>query len=128
MTMLVFLVMICLLVLSAPIAVALGVAVVFPSVIDPNFLTSQAYIVRSIFSGVDSTPLLGNSIVRILRRCHGTGRHLEEIVRRYGISGGKYDRRYAVRGHPDLSVLRRDLRFRTSYMCGCRRNGDSGTA
>ena len=58
MTMLVFLVMICLLVLSAPIAVALGVAVVFPSVIDPNFLTSQAYIVRSIFSGVDSTPLL----------------------------------------------------------------------
>ena len=58
MTMMVFFVMICLLILSAPIAVALGVAIVFPSIIDPNFLTSQAYIVRSIFSGVDSTPLL----------------------------------------------------------------------
>lgn len=58
MTMVVFGVLVCLLILSAPIAVALGVAVVFPSVIDPNFLTSQAYIVRSIFSGVDSTPLL----------------------------------------------------------------------
>ena len=58
MTLVVFGLLILLLVLSAPIAVALGVAIVFPSIIDPDFLTSQAYIVRSIFSGVDSTPLL----------------------------------------------------------------------
>lgn len=58
MTLLLFAVLIVLLLLSAPIAVALGAAIVLPSIFDPNFLTSEAYIIRSIISGVDSTPLL----------------------------------------------------------------------
>jgi len=58
MTLVVFGILIVLLVCSVPIAVALGVAVVAPALVDPNFLTSEAYIIRSIISGVDSTPLL----------------------------------------------------------------------
>lgn len=58
MTLLVFSILIILLILSTPVAVALGTAVVIPSLVDPNFLTSEAYIIRSIISGVDSTPLL----------------------------------------------------------------------
>lgn len=58
MTILVFSLLVVLLVLSVPIAVALGTAIVIPALVDPNFLTSEAYIIRSIISGVDSTPLL----------------------------------------------------------------------
>ena len=58
MTILVFALLVVLLICSVPIAVALGSAVVVPALVDPNFLTSEAYIIRSIISGVDSTPLL----------------------------------------------------------------------
>lgn len=58
MTILVFALLIVLLVCSVPIAVALGSAVVVPALVDPEFLTSEAYIIRSIITGVDSTPLL----------------------------------------------------------------------
>jgi C4-dicarboxylate transporter DctM subunit len=55
---LVFIIMIVLLILSAPIAVALGLAVVLPSQIDPSFMTSNAYIIRSVITGTESTTLL----------------------------------------------------------------------
>lgn len=58
MTLLVFGLLVILLILSVPIAVSLGTAIIVPALADPNFLTSEAYIIRSIISGVDSTPLL----------------------------------------------------------------------
>jgi len=44
--------------LSFPIAVALGVTIVVPGLIDSSFPTSIVYLIRSIINGVDSTPLL----------------------------------------------------------------------
>jgi C4-dicarboxylate transporter DctM subunit len=54
----VFSCLVILLILSVPIAVALGSATILPTLIDPEFLMSEAYVIRSIISGVDSTPLL----------------------------------------------------------------------
>lgn len=58
MTLFVFIVMIFLLLAAAPIAVALGMAVVLPAQIDPGFMTSSTYIIRSVITGTESTPLL----------------------------------------------------------------------
>lgn len=51
-------VFIILLVLSVPIAAALGIVSVSPQLIDPNFPLSVEYIIRSMFGGIDSFPLL----------------------------------------------------------------------
>lgn len=53
-----FAIMIGLLVLSAPIAVSLGWSVIAPVFVDSSFPVTGAYIIRSIISGADSTPLL----------------------------------------------------------------------
>lgn len=47
-----------LLVLSVPIAAALGIVSISPQLIDPNFPLSVEYIIRSMFGGIDSFPLL----------------------------------------------------------------------
>ena len=54
----VFGIMIALLACSAPIAIALGWSVIAPVFIDSSFPVTGAYIIRSIISGADSTPLL----------------------------------------------------------------------
>lgn len=47
-----------LLILSVPIASALGIVSVAPQLIDPNFPLSPEYIIRAMFGGIDSFPLL----------------------------------------------------------------------
>lgn len=51
-------VFIILLLLSVPIASALGIVSIAPQLIDPNFPLSTQYVIRSMFSGIDSFPLL----------------------------------------------------------------------
>lgn len=54
----VFIIMVALLVISAPVAVSLGWSVIAPVLMDASFPVTGAYIIRSIISGADSTPLL----------------------------------------------------------------------
>jgi C4-dicarboxylate transporter DctM subunit len=54
----VFLVFVIALLLSAPIGVAIGIAAIFPSMIDPHFPASAGFVIRGMVSGVDSTPIL----------------------------------------------------------------------
>ncbi len=44
--------------LAIPISVSLGLVSVLPGVIDPSFTASASYIIRSMFGGIDSFPLL----------------------------------------------------------------------
>jgi len=54
----IFAIMILLLAFSAPIAVSLGWSVIAPVLVDSSFPVTGAYIIRSVISGADSTPLL----------------------------------------------------------------------
>lgn len=47
-----------LLILSVPIASALGIVSVAPQLVDPNFPLGAEYMIRSMFGGIDSFPLL----------------------------------------------------------------------
>lgn len=49
---------IALIILSVPIGSALGIVSVLPSIIDPNFNVSGEFVIRSMFGGIDSFPLL----------------------------------------------------------------------
>lgn len=54
----VMIVFIVLLLLSVPIACALGIVSLTPSLIDPNFSISAEYVIRAMVGGIDSFPLL----------------------------------------------------------------------
>ena len=46
------------LLIAIPISVSLGLVVVLPGVFDPSFTASASYVIRSMFGGIDSFPLL----------------------------------------------------------------------
>ncbi len=52
------LVFILLLVLAVPVSISLGMASVLPSMFDPSFTVGAKYLIRAMFSGLDSFPLL----------------------------------------------------------------------
>lgn len=54
----VMLVFILLLVLAVPVSISLGIASVLPSVFDPSVTVGAKYLIRAMFSGLDSFPLL----------------------------------------------------------------------
>jgi len=58
MTATIFIALVILLLLSVPIATSLGVTIVIPGLIDKDFPTTIVYLIRSVITGVDSTPLL----------------------------------------------------------------------
>lgn len=46
------------LVFSVPIAIAIGIAAILPSIIDPGFAANVQFVIRGMVSGSDSTPML----------------------------------------------------------------------
>lgn len=54
----VFILFIGLLLLSVPISSTLSIVSLAPSLFDPNFTISPEYIIRAMFGGIDSFPLL----------------------------------------------------------------------
>lgn len=55
---LLFLIFIVCLVIAIPVSISLGIASVLPIAFDPSFTVSAKFIIRSMFSGLDSFPLL----------------------------------------------------------------------
>lgn len=47
-----------LIILGIPVAVSLGIVSIIPGIIDPSFTASPTFIIRSMFGGIDSYPLL----------------------------------------------------------------------
>ncbi len=55
---LVFIVFVVLLLLSVPVSATLAMVSLTPTLIDPNFTISAEYVIRAMFGGIDSFPLL----------------------------------------------------------------------
>lgn len=55
---LIFLAFLVCLVIAIPVSISLGIASVLPTVFDPSLTISAKYLIRSMFSGLDSFPLL----------------------------------------------------------------------
>lgn len=54
----VFIAFVVLLLLSVPVSATLTMASLTPTLIDPNFTISTEYVIRAMFGGIDSFPLL----------------------------------------------------------------------
>lgn len=53
-----FIVFFALLVIAIPVSISLGITSVLPSVMDPSFTVGAKYLIRAMFGGLDSFPLL----------------------------------------------------------------------
>ena len=53
-----FIIFILLLVIAVPVSITLGITSVLPSVCDPSFTVGAKYLIRAMFGGLDSFPLL----------------------------------------------------------------------
>ncbi len=55
---LLFIIFVVLLVIAIPVSITLGITAVLPSVFDPSFTVGAKYLIRAMFGGLDSFPLL----------------------------------------------------------------------
>ncbi len=55
---LLFIVFIIALVIAIPVSISLGIASILPSIFDPSFTVGAKYLIRAMFGGLDSFPLL----------------------------------------------------------------------
>ena len=53
-----FLIFVLLLVIAIPVSITLGITSVLPSIFDPSFTVGAKYLIRAMFGGLDSFPLL----------------------------------------------------------------------
>ena len=54
----VFIIFFLCLVCAVPISISLGIVSILPGAFDPSFTASASYVIRSMFGGIDSFPLL----------------------------------------------------------------------
>ena len=55
---LLFIIFVILLVIAIPVSITLGITAVLPSIFDPSFTVGAKYLIRAMFGGLDSFPLL----------------------------------------------------------------------
>ena len=55
---LLFIIFVVLLVIAIPVSITLGITAVLPSIFDPSFTVGAKYLIRAMFGGLDSFPLL----------------------------------------------------------------------
>ena len=55
---LLFVVFALLLIIAIPVSISLGITSVLPSIVDPSFTVGAKYLIRAMFGGLDSFPLL----------------------------------------------------------------------
>ena len=53
-----FIIFVLLLVIAVPVSITLGLTSVLPSICDPSFTVGAKYLIRAMFGGLDSFPLL----------------------------------------------------------------------
>ncbi len=53
-----FIIFVALLVIAIPVSITLGITAVLPSIFDPSFTVGAKYLIRAMFGGLDSFPLL----------------------------------------------------------------------
>lgn len=108
-----------LLIIAIPVGIALGITSVLPSLIDPSFTVGAKYMVRAMFGGLDSFPLLAVPMFvlsGIIMAKGGISKKLFDIFAYFWKSYG----RNALRGNRYMFVLRSYFRFCTSDGSCCR--------
>ena len=103
-----FIIFILLLVIAVPVSITLGITSVLPSVCDPSFTVGAKYLIRAMFGGLDSFPLLAVPMFVL----SGI------IMAKGGISKKLFN---AMRCYHDLPVLRCDLRICSCDCCSRRK-------
>ena len=89
MVLVVFILFFVLLALSVPIAVSMGIATVFPSLITPGFSANAGYIVRSMIKGVDSTALVAVPLFMLSGAIMATGGLSKQLFNCFSLVIGK---------------------------------------
>ena len=85
----VFVLFFVLLALSVPIAVSMGIATIFPSLLDPAFAANAAYVVRSMIKGVDSTSLVAVPLFMLSGAIMATGGLSKQLFNCFALVIGK---------------------------------------
>lgn len=85
----VFVLFFVLLALSVPIAVSMGIATIFPSLLDPTFAANAAYVVRSMIKGVDSTSLVAVPLFMLSGAIMATGGLSKQLFNCFALVIGK---------------------------------------
>lgn len=108
---LLFVIFVVLLVIAIPVSITLGIASVLPSVFDPSFTVGAKYLIRAMFGGLDSFPLLAVPMFVLSGIIMAKGGISKKLFDIFAFFLGNFYRRYAMRGHRNLPLLRRYLRL-----------------
>ena len=110
---------VCLLI-AIPISVSLGIVSVLPGAFDPSFTASATYVIRSMFGGLDSFPLLAVPMFILSGIIMARGGISKRLFDLFAYFIGKKTAGPALRGRCNLPVLRGNFRFRDCYSCSSR--------
>ena len=105
------------LLIAIPISVSLGLVAVLPGVFDPSFTASASYVIRSMFGGIDSFPLLAVPMFILSGIIMARGGISKRLFRSLFIFHWKTYSRSAMCSSNNLSVLWSNLWFRNCHSC-----------
>lgn len=80
MTAVLFVVFIVCLMLSFPVAIAMGIAAITPGMLDTALSADVVYIIRTMVVGIEFDTDSGDSVVYSFRNHYGAGRNLRKAV------------------------------------------------
>lgn len=105
-----FLIFVLLLVIAIPVSITLGITSVLPSIFDPSFTVGAKYLIRAMFGGLDSFPLLAVPMFVLSGIVMAKGGISKKLFNVFAYFLGPLYCRYAVHCNRYLPFLRRDLR------------------
>lgn len=76
-----FIIFVLLLVIAVPVSITLGITSVLPSICDPSFTVGAKYLIRAMFGGLDSFPLLAVPMFVLSGIIMAKGGISQEIIR-----------------------------------------------
>ncbi len=117
-----FLIFVALLVIAVPVSITLGITSVLPSVFDPSFTVGAKYLIRAMFGGLDSFPLLAVPMFVLSGIIMAKGGISKKLFDVFAYFLGKFTRWYAMCRNRHLPFLRCDLRFCSGNGCCCRKH------
>ena len=112
-----FLIFVALLVIAVPVSITLGITSVLPSVFDPSFTVGAKYLIRAMFGGLDSFPLLAVPMFVLSGIIMAKGGISKKLFDVFAYFLGKFTAR-----NRHLPFLRCDFRFRSGDRCRCRKH------
>ena len=114
----VFLIFVVCLVIAIPVSISLGIVSVLPGAFDPSFTASAQFVIRSMFGGIDSFPLLAVPMFvfsGIVMAKGGISKRLFDVFR---VFSWKKNCGNAVRSDYYMFVLWCNIRFGPGYCSG----------